>query len=121
MRMTRVKLINALYKEIYDKSNINKITGRLYHDENWEGVDLVRNEITKCMEKVGYDGDLVIYPEDGGYRTSKDGMSQWKEYKVVITSSDGVEEISGTLNCHAAGTVKDPFDRYDMSLVISKI
>lgn len=119
IRMFRVKLVNSLYKKIYDETKT--LTSRLYHDESWEGVDLIRNAISNCIEKVGYDGEVLIYPVNGGYRTSKDGLSQWKEYEVEINSADGVKEISGTLNCHAAGSVKDPFDRYDMSLVISKL
>lgn len=118
IRMFRVKLVNSLYKKIYNKTN--KLTGRLYRDESWEGVDLIENTISDCMKEVGYDGKLLIYPVEGGYRTSKDGLAQWKEYEVEINSADGVKEIYGKLNCHAAGSVNDPFDRYDMSLVISK-
>lgn len=121
MRMTRVKIINKLYKEIYDHSDINKITGRLYSDESWKGVDLVREEIKKCMDRVGYDGELLIYPVNGGYRKSQDGMSEWKQYEVEINSADDVKELVGTLNCHTGGTVNDPFEKYDMSLVISKV
>ena len=52
-------------------------------------------------------------------------MSQWKQYKVEIYKNplDSNEKpepfMIGTLNCHAAGSVKDPFDAYDMSFCIS--
>ena len=85
------KVQNAIYKQL-EKTGT---TGRFYRDDNWEGVRLV------------------------GYRKSKDGMSQWKQYKVEIVVK-GAEQpfMGGTLNCHAAGTVDDPFDTYDMSCCI---
>ena len=55
-------------------------------------------------------------------------MSQCKQYKVELfkvpkdyNTDDEYPKsfIIGTLNCHEAGTVKDPFDAYDMSLCIS--
>ena len=55
-------------------------------------------------------------------------MSQWKQYKVelykVHKDFNTDEEypkpfMIGTLNCHAAGSIKDPFDAYDMTFCIS--
>ena len=55
-------------------------------------------------------------------------MSQWKQYKVelykVHKDFNADEEypepfMIGTLNCHAAGTIKDPFAAYDMAFCIS--
>ena len=95
--------MNRIYKLTHD------ITSHLYHDENWHGVTLV----VDAIESLGYDCEVSV--KDGGYREN-DG-AKWKEYLLLIRTPDGFE-IHGTLNCHAAGTVEDPFDRYDMSLVM---
>lgn len=95
--------MNRIYKVTHD------ITSHLYHDENWHGVTLV----VDAIESLGYECEVSV--KDGGYREN-DG-ARWKEYCLTITTPEGFE-IHGTLNCHAAGTVEDPFDRYDMSLVM---
>lgn len=100
-------IINRIYKVTHD------ITGHLYHDENWHGVTLV----VDAIESLGYDCEVTV--KDGGYRSNpKDPFGlPWKEYLLRIETPEGFE-INGTLNCHSAGTTEDPFDRYDMSLVM---
>lgn len=112
------KVQNAIYKQL-EKTGT---TGRFYHDDAWEGVKLVRKDIEdafKNIKNAPHEYEVSIAPDDGGYRKSKDGMSQWKQYKVEIYVK-GAEDpfMVGTLNCHAAGTVQDPFDMYDMSCCI---
>ena len=112
------KVQNAIYKQL-EKTGT---TGRFYRDESWEGVKLVRKDIQdafKTIKNPEHEYEVSIAPDDGGYRKSKDGMSQWKQYKVEIYVK-GAEDpfMIGTLNCHAAGTVQDPFDMYDMSCCI---
>lgn len=108
------KMINRIYKATHD------ITSHLYRDENWSGV----HDVCDAIEDAGYEVDLSV--KDGGYRNSLGGntlytgrpdVSYWKEYLLTITSEDGVT-VEGHLNCHAAGTFEDPFERYDMSLVL---
>lgn len=123
-----------VYNAIYDKLDSTKVTGHLYRDENWEGVKLVRKDVNDALEDLnsklnnGYQYEASIAPDNGGYRKSNDGMSQWKQYKVEIykVKKELAEDeeypepfMIGTLNCHAAGTVKDPFDAYDISFCIS--
>lgn len=112
------KVQNAIYKEL-EKTGV---TGRFYRDTSWEGVKLVRQTITNALDKiknVEHEYEVSIAPDEGGYRKSKDGMSQWKQYKVEIYVK-GAEEpfMIGTLNCHAAGTTEDPFSMYDMSCCV---
>lgn len=102
--LSKRKLMNIIYKIT------NPYTKRLYHDESWQGVRDICNEIRNTG------ADVNIYPENGGYHQSKDGMSFWKEYKVEIEYNGVI--VNGVLNCHAAGSVQDPFDRYDMTLVL---
>jgi len=112
------KVQNAIYKQL-EKTGT---TGRFYRDDAWEGVRLVKKDIEdafKNIKNAPHEYEVSIAPDDGGYRKSKDGMSQWKQYKVEIYVK-GAEDpfMIGTLNCHAAGTVQDPFDMYDMSCCI---
>lgn len=111
--ITRTKLKNLIY------DNTQKITSCLYHDDYWHGVSLIRMTIDRLIEENGggYYLNLSVY--DGGYKTSADGMSKWKEYWINIYSDDSDHPvICGTLNCHAAGKIEDPFSSYDMSLVL---
>lgn len=102
--MNRRGMTNKIYKAV------EKLTSKLYSDEHWQGVSDVKEAITK----LGFEVNISV--KDGGYRTSKDGNSNWKEYDLEIIF-DNIT-LHGTLNCSAAGSVKDPFDRYDMSLVL---
>ena len=112
------KVQNAIYKQL-EKTGT---TGRFYRDDNWEGVRLVRKDITdafKTIKNPEHEYEVSIAPDEGGYRKSKDGMSQWKQYKVEIYVKDAEQPfMGGTLNCHAAGTVEDPIKIYDMSCCI---
>lgn len=100
--VTKRRLINVIYKVT------KQITGHLYHDEHWQGVDDIRNALADLNMNVD------IYSVNGGYKQNSAGDALWKEYQVEI-EYDGVI-VKGILNCHAAGSVEYPFDRYDMSL-----
>lgn len=98
--------INRIYKVT------NELTSKIYrNDDYWNGP----RKIVKAIKSLGY--EVGLGAKDGGYRKSSDGMSQWKEYQIDIDTPEGFN-IQGTLNCHAAGSIEDPFDRYDMSLVM---
>ena len=112
------KVQNAIYKQL-EKTNT---TGHYYHDDYWEGVKLVRKDIEdafKTIKNPEHEYEVSIAPDEGGYRTSKDGMSKWKQYKVEIyVKGSELPFMGGALNCHAAGTADDPFGTYDMSCCI---
>lgn len=112
------KIQNAIYKELQKTGT----TGRFYHDDAWQGVDLVRQDITNALKNIKnpeHEYEVSIAPDNGGYRTSKDGLSKWKQYKIeIFVKGDDESFMGGTLNCHAAGTVEDPFDTYDMSCCV---
>ena len=100
--VTKRRLMNVVCKAT------QQLTSRLYNDDHWQGV----NDVRDALGKLGIESD--IYPVDGGYRQNKDGDSFWKEYQVHLQYGGVV--VNGILNCHAAGSVEDPFDRYDMTL-----
>lgn len=110
---------------IYKELQKNNTTGKFYNDEHWQGVDAVRDDVEEglynAFRKTGQEYTFDIYPVNGGYRTSNDGMSKWKQYEVEIFLKKQKDEpiMIGTLNCHAAGTIEDPFKTYDMSFVLS--
>lgn len=112
---------NCIYKQLQK----NNTTGKFYNDDHWLGVDAVRDDVEEglyqAFRKTNIEYDFLISPIDGGYQKSKDGMSQWKAYKVEIYLKKQKEEpiMVGSLNCHAAGTIEDPFKMYDMSFVLS--
>ena len=123
-----------VYNAIYDKLDSTKVTGHLYRDNNWGGVKLVSKDVNDALEELnskrndGYRYEASITADNGGCRKSSDGMSQWKQYKVElykVNKDFNTDEeypkpfMIGTLNCHAAGSIKDPFDAYDMTFCIS--
>lgn len=119
-----------VHTAIYDALEESGVTGKLYRDESWEGVRAVKKICANALKILnnkldGFKYEIIIAPDNGGYRKSNDGISQWKQYKVEIykNPTDSKEHpepfMIGTLNCHAAGSIKDPFDAYDMSFCIS--
>lgn len=100
--ITKKRLMNVVYK------TTAPLTSRLYKDDHWQGVDDIRNALAELNIETN------IYPIDGGYRQNKTGDAFWKEYQVEIQYGGVI--IQGILNCHAAGSIEDPFDRYDMTL-----
>lgn len=112
------KVQTAIYKQL-EKTGT---TGHYYHDDSWEGVKQVKKDIEdsfKLIKNAEHEYEVSISPDEGGYRKSKDGMSQWKQYTVeIFVKGAELPFMAGTLNCHAAGTIDDPFDTYDMSCCI---
>lgn len=120
------KVQNAIYKQL-EKTGT---TGKFYSNDpknpryngDWSGIKLVRKDIQdafKLIKNPEHEYEVSIAPDEGGYRKSKDGMSQWKQYKVeIFVKGSELPFMGGTLNCHAAGTVEDPFSMYDMSCCV---
>lgn len=110
-----------IQQKIYKYLDKTKVTGRFYHDQGWAGVDAVRKDVGDALEAINPGKyELIITKDNPDYRKSKDGLSQWKQYKVEIYVKDHKDPfIMGTLNCHAAGSIEYPFDTYDMSFCIS--
>jgi len=102
--------INYLHKVI------NPYTTKMFTDkteegeESWKGVRIVQ----KAIASIDGITDLSVSVENGGYRENSDGV-KWKEYNLEIETIQGFK-IFGILNAHAAGTVEDPFSRYDITV-----
>lgn len=108
---TKQTIKNRIYRET------REMTSHIYRDDNWGAVSSLLKKIREALARIGENLTLSVSVIDGGYRTSKDGMSHRKEYTLSI-EQDGISIFGGTLTAHAAGSVADPFDRYDMSVVL---
>ena len=94
------------------------LSNQRFHDNDWSGFHNTVQYLQRQLDdRYGVDVIKInYYCEDGGYRTSKDGMSQWKEYLINIYNNDEII-IKGYINCCACGKVSDPFSTYDMVFV----
>jgi hypothetical protein len=100
------KVINQLYK------HTKQFTTHLYKDDNWAAV----SQAFKTIEAViGDSGELEVRVENGGYWKQIGEFPNYKEYKFTIILNNGIE-IGGSLKCHAAGTMEDVFEKYDMTI-----
>ena len=112
------RIINIIYSYI----DSSKLTSKVYHDENWQGVSEIRKIVDKALEVAGkiYGEVFTSYisVENGGYGQSKDGLSSWKDYILNIDDEGGKRIITGTITCSFCGTVKDPMNAYDCTVVI---
>ncbi len=111
MKVNRRSIMNHIYREISD------MTSHIYRDNDWSAVSVLCQKIRQVLTLISDDLELIISVPNGGYRTSHDGMSHCKEYSLSI-ENNGKSIIGGTLTAHAAGSVTDPFDRYDMTVVL---
>lgn len=103
-------LKNRLYKAL------RPINGKYYSDENWQAIQDFKQIVNGVIEEPLR---LDVFAFDGGYRTSKDGYTHWKEYDFEIyDSSTNKHVVDGKITCSAAGTVEDPFSRYDVTITM---
>lgn len=104
----RVAYRNKIYKAI------EPITKGFFRDENWEGVRNVRDAIKNAVP----DCEVSLSVIDGGYGNHNEvGMPTSKTYQISIETPMGFS-LNGTIVCSGAGTVDDPFDKYDITVMI---
>ena len=117
-----MKIAEISYKRASIRNFINKkwqeISNQRCRDYDWSGFRNAIKYLQKALDER-YGEDIIkinYYCIDGGYRQSKDGMSQWKEYLINIEFNEE-DIIKGYINCCACGTISDPFSVYDMVFV----
>lgn len=117
------KSIKARINQIYRIVKKYGIDSKVYHDENWQAISEYYQAITSlgCEVELKPCGDLShadSMESDGGYCDyAEDGMPRSKQYAIKILFNDGMS-IDGYIKCMAAGTVQDPFSRYDTCIVL---
>lgn len=102
------KVINMLYKKT------SHLTSDIYSDDDWHSLHNLTDYI---VDLIGSNGDVSIWCENGGYWKPLGEFPNYKEYMLKIKMLSGVE-INGSIKCHAAGTIKDTFSRYDITMTL---
>ena len=100
------RLMNQLYKVF------NKQFGGIYSDSGWQNVDIALG----ALQEV--DGVADVVCSAGRYENYLNGDGSRppvRRYQLEIQTQFGTQ-INGELMCHSAGTIEDPFSRYDMSI-----
>jgi len=90
-------------------------TSHVYRDDNWSNV----MDLFKTLREQVPEVKFTFGVTDGGYCCpGEDGMPRRKTYDVKATTPEGFDLV-GSLHCDAAGSVENPFDQYDMTLVLN--
>ena len=98
-------VINRLYKII------NPYTKGFFYDESWEGV----HKIFKIFEELGFDFTLNNTEYDHEFPPKH---KIWY-FTLEYTDNNGrKKEINGNLTASGGGSVDDPLERYDISVVL---
>jgi len=108
--VSRKKLIKRIYEELNDR----KITSKFYDDEYWLGVDEAIKAINYACEE--FHCTCVVTVKDGGYKKNSDSSGKRKEYNFEILDENKIAIAIGVIICSAAGTLEDPFSRYDITV-----
>lgn len=117
------KSIKARINQIYRIVKKYGIDSKVYHDENWQAISEYYRAISSLgceveMKPCGHISNIDSMQSDGGYCDyAEDGMPRSKQYAIKIMFEDGMN-IDGYIKCMAAGTVEDPFSRYDTCIVL---
>ena len=117
------KSIKARINQIYRIVKKYGIDSKVYHDENWQAISDYYRAISSLgceveMKPCGHISNIDSMQSDGGYCDyAEDGMPRSKQYAIKIMFEDGMA-IDGYIKCMAAGTVSDPFSRYDTCIVL---
>lgn len=92
-----------LQKEINDL--LRNVTKGMFHDQQWLAVRMVAD----TLRRYGYD------VETNGGKYQESGHNKAKIY-TIRAEKDG-EVFDGSIYCMGAGTVDDPFSKYDISVM----
>lgn len=81
-------------------------TNSLYSDLGWKGP----NDVMQAMTDKDLEWNLI------GALYSQDGKSKTWKIQISFTDNRGKEKtLFGDITTYAAGTVQDPWSRYDMT------
>lgn len=118
------KSIKARINQVYRIVKKYGIDSKIYHDENWQAISDYYRAISSLgceveMKPCASLSNADSMESDGGYTDYDpyDNMPRSKQYAIKIMFEDGMN-IDGYIKCMAAGTVKDPFSRYDTCIVL---
>lgn len=99
------KTKKAVEKFIYD--SVDGLVKGLHDDDAWQDIQA----IWKRLRELGMDLEVTV--ENGGY--SPDGKSKTYKFSFPVKNSEGKTlEMNGQVVAFAAGTVGEPWKKYDM-------
>jgi len=108
--ISRQRLKTQIYKAIAP------ITKQFYSDDSWQGV----SQVWKAFDNLGLDWNMTeAYYGSGQYdKTMPPQRKTWK-FEIRFTNPKGKQNVMyGALVAAGAGSVKDPLDRYDITVNI---
>lgn len=129
------KLFNNICQK-FDKELNNIITyfnDRHYHDDAWNAISEIRKSLDKTIKKFNKENNCNLKSEittneddhiqqetdfnisTGGYKKSKDKLTQWKQYYIIIYDNDKPIQLIG-VKLFAIGSQDDPFDTYEVEI-----
>lgn len=118
MIMKRKVTFKTVIKKIYDCTD-NLRTG-IFSDYDWSNVFALRDKMQEVIHAINilYGSNFEFDFGGGVYKKSDDGMNEYREYKFGITDVDSEETLNGSVICSAAGSIENPFEKYDINLTI---
>lgn len=88
----------------------------IYRDDAWQNV----HEFIDAIKEIEGVEDLHVWAGVyHNYMTGDDSKSPYRDYKIAVETPVGI--LGGYIRCCAAGSVKDPFDAYDMLISLYRI
>lgn len=107
------KLLNQTIKKIY--RYFGSAWKGVYSDSGWQHVSAAADGIQRNIPEVD---DVILGA--GEYRNylSDTNEPPYRDYKLLIETQNGI--IHGYIRCCSAGSVDDPFSRYDMVISLWK-
>lgn len=109
----------TVIKKIYDCTYDLRIG--VCSDYDWSKVFALRDRMQEVINAINllYDSNYDFEFGGGVYKKSNDGMTEYREYNFVITDKNYPGEIRrGSVICFAAGSIGNPFGKYDISLIM---
>jgi len=103
----KAQAIKMIYKKVYP------YTKGIYRDEDWRNI----NKIWKEFDNMNLDWWI----EEAKYGKNDEGVPVNKEWKFAIEYENErgkKQKFGGHVMAHGAGSVKDPLDRYDITVVL---
>jgi len=94
---------------------LSRYTKGIFRDTGWRGVHNVWEALDSAVINWELQGARYIKDRDSGEPTSK----EWKFEIYFYDKREKFQKLHGAITTFAAGSVKDPWDAYDMTAYVS--
>lgn len=104
-----------------------------YSDSGWTAISELRKALDKLVKKFNKENDCNFNSEittneddhirretdfnvsSGGYKKSRDKLTQWKQYYILIYDGNKPVQLIG-VKLFGIGSQDDPFDTYEVEI-----